>query len=792
MPERPSTRILVAVGLVAACTLALQVVLTRLFSAVLAYHFSFLAISLALVGTGAGALLVYLVPSWFERPSLEHVLARWCALFGVLLLVIPFALVRLNFTQGGGVGAQQISGRFVVNLAVACLLAALPSIAAGAVIAVAINGYTQYVGRVYAFDLVGAGLGAFVVVPLMWVADAPTLLVGVGLAAVLAALLFSPSAARERRVLGALAAVACAVVVISATTSVLFVPPRFPVGDAPRVSDRWNPLSRVVAYEHGLGPFSAAFYDRDVAPVPDVRGGEIPDWRALGTGPQSVAYELTGPGRALIIGGGGGRDIYNALSSGAERVDVIELNEGMRKAVDEDLAQFSGSPYSRPGVHTSIGDGRSVLASRDTKYDVVHIGFTNTLSGSSAAGYVLTENNLYTVEAFREYLDHLEDDGVLAVSRVRKLAGDEAIRATVLTLAALEKEGIEDPERNVVVLFNTDFLGEEYATVLARRRPFTPDELQSIQRLANERGKGVVFAPGGPYVDEWKELADAPDWRSFCEDYRLNVCPVTDDKPFFFNQTRLGQLGSTSEYYLYSVDPFTILMVTLGILVVLAVLALLLPLRLARGVTRPTVGSLSYFVAIGLGFLLLEIVLIQRFVLFLGFPTYALSVVLFALLISSGIGSALTARYRDPRRALLWSLGAVMVLAVLSAFLLQPLLRGMISLPFATKVLISVVFIAPLGIALGAAMPIGLRRFEPMYPASVPYAWGVNGVASVLASVLGVAAAINYGFAITSLIGAVCYVGALVHAAYGRWPQGDEAIESSPPVSTAAIETPAG
>src|SRR5437660_5353704 len=153
MDGKPRSRVLVAVALVTASTLALQVVLTRLFSAVLAYHFSFVAISLALLGTGGGALLVYLVPQWFEYKSLEHQLARWSALFGILLVAIPFGLVHLNLSQDEGV-----TPRFVLNLAGACLLAALPSLAAGVVVALAITGYTQWVGRVYAFDLIGAGL----------------------------------------------------------------------------------------------------------------------------------------------------------------------------------------------------------------------------------------------------------------------------------------------------------------------------------------------------------------------------------------------------------------------------------------------------------------------------------------------------------------------------------------------------------------------------------------------------------------------------------------------------------
>jgi hypothetical protein len=185
---------------------------------------------------------------------------------------------------------------------------------------------------------------------------------------------------------------------------------------------------------------------------------------------------------------------------------------------------------------------------------------------------------------------------------------------------------------------------------------------------------------------------------------------------------------------------------------------------------RPPRSSLIYFVGIGLGFLTLEVTLIQRFVLFLGFPTYALSVVLFALLIFTGLGSLLSSRWRDPRRGVLINLSVAAVLIALSAYLLQPLLANLITIPFAARVAVTVALIAPAGLTLGTAMPIGLRRLSGLHPAGLPWAWGVNGIASVLAAALGVFIAINWGFAVTTLVGLAFYLVAIAHAAFGRWP----------------------
>ena len=759
-------RTLVAVGLVAGCALALQVLLTRLLAAVLFYHFGFLAISLALLGTGAGGLLLYVRPRWFERPSVEAALARWTGLLAVLLVVVPALLVRVSYDFG-----DRIDWPLIRGLGLVCILAALPFTAAGIVIALAIKEYTRHSARVYAADLGGAALGAAVVVPLMWISDPATLIVAVGAAAALATMLFAGPRLRERALGGGLLVLAGAVTAVAASTSLLYLEPWTHVKP---YAERWTPLSRVIGYPAKPSDrFALLFYDRVYAPVPvHRRGTPNPDAARLGIRPQAIGYAMAPKRRALVIGGGGGRDIHNALSSGHRDVDVIELNQGIVDVVDEDLREWSGAPYSLPGVHTTVGDGRSILARRDTHYDQIHIGFTDTLSANSAAAFALTENNLYTTEAFNEYYDRLTPGGVLNVSRLHRLVGDEALRATVLTLEALRERGVPDPERNVVVLTSRDVLGELFGTTLSRLRPWTAAELARIRTLADRAGARVAYAPGGPYELEWAQLARAPSVREFCSNYRLDVCAPTDDRPFFFNMKRVGDIGrAPPPGYIYAVDPLRVLAVTLAILLVLCAAGFALPLLAVRRASRPALGSLTFFAAIGLGFLILEIVLIQRFVLFLGFPTYALSVVIAALLVFTGVGALLSARLPSPpRRPLAIAMAAVAVLIAATAFGLQPLLRALIDLPFAGRVAATVALLAPLGIGMGIAMPVGLQRLQALHPGGVPWAWAINGITSVLASVLGVAIAITAGFTVATLAACACYLAAAAHAALGRWP----------------------
>jgi hypothetical protein len=769
--DRPAKRVLLAVALIAACTLALQVALTRVFSAALFYHFGFLAISLALVGTGAAAMAIYLRPRRFEPPARGASLAPWCAAFAVSLVVAPAVLVRLDYTF-----ESSITLSFALTLALASVLASVPFFTAGMAITLAITQNPRWVHRVYASDLLGAGVGALAIVPAMWSAPAPLLLAALGLVASLAVVLCADSPAWRRRGLGVTAFAAVAVG-LGAATSLYELPPAI---DGDPVADRWTPLSRVVGYvSTGSSNFGTLTYDRDYAPVPRHRRGEpLPDWRSLALGPQSIGFEISPPGRALVIGGGGGRDIYNALSSGERDVDVVELNRAIVDVVDDDLGPRFGSPYSLPGVNVQVGDGRSTLAQSDARYGVINIGFTNTLSGNAAQGYALTENNLYTEEAFDEYFDHLAPGGLLTVSRIYRLVGDEALRATVLTLAALEARGISDPARHVVVLLGTDLLtAKPFGTVLAQLTRFTASQLARIKRLARERSDGLAFAPGGPYRREWRQLARAPTLDGFCSGYRVDVCPPTDDKPFFLNFERLGQIGqATPPGYLFTVKPFTVLLVALGILLVLCVLAFALPLGLVARSDRPPLGSLVLFAAIGIGFLVFEVTMIQRFVLFLGFPTYSLSVVLAALLAFTGLGAGLSGLWRRPQRALTAAMVLVAVLIVAAAFGLPPLLAALIDLPFSARILLTAVVLAPYGVLMGMAMPIGLRRLSRLHPRGVPWAWGINGVTSVLASVLALTVAITAGFTVATLLAAACYAVAAGQAISVRWP--DDQSES--------------
>ncbi len=762
--NRPPRVVILSVIIAAFVTLASQVLVTRLLSALIFYHFSFLAISLALLGTGAGGLYTALITPTSDDEGTISQLRVWMMRFSISLVLLPVVAVRLNLEY------STLTLRFVVSLLILCGFIAIPSFAGGVVIAIALRTYTQAIGRLYFFDLVAAALGAVAVVPAMWLLEPPILLLALGtVVAVVAIFLSSGSRARWGSVF--LALMTSVLLLVSFPSKLVEAPlTGLSEVDSIRVDD-WTPLSRTI----GLVPRSGeglgvVLYDRVTAPIiAYTRGDPSPGWEELKLGPQTIATAIVPTGPALIIGGGGGRDIHNLRSAGVSELDVIELNEGVRKVVDEKLAKFTGSPYSLPGVHTVIGDGRSVLSRRPAKYSQIQISFTDSLSAGGASAFALSENNLYTVEAFKEYLSKLQPGGVLAVTRLRRLVGDESLRTTIIALKAVEELGAQNPASQVVVVMGTDFFDSQFGTVMVKSTPFTDQELEIITRLADERGNGVAFASGSPSMYEWAELSAAESPEIFCRAYRLNVCPTTDDKPFFFNMKKFADIGQKTAGYSFSVDPVLILFLTFAILLLLSVLGYFIPLRRIPKNKKPPRLVLIYFVSIGLGYLIVESVMIQRLVLLLGYPTYSLSIVLSSLLAWTGIGAWFSSRFVDQRRALRIALGVATALIFSSAWWLPELVGSQITASFAVRVLIAVVVVMPFGLTMGTAMPTGIRRMERIVSESTPFAWAVNGFASVVAAAAATVLSLQLGFFATTMAGAVAYLVALVVSQAPQW-----------------------
>lgn len=800
-----------ALFLVAGAGLVAQISLTRVMSVAVSYHAAFLILAVVMLGLAASAVAVFLGMQRSERPLTvaESVRAAgWAAASSTLgLAVFVFGVAR-----DWGPSAQ------VIQIVAAAAVFFPGFYWSGAVVALILAGYPRDVGRLYWWDLLGAAVGCLVVVPLLGLAPAPTVLIGCGAVLSLACLTLSIVYGRHRAAAYVITAVSLILTVGS------FVGPegmrlRHAKGqDQSNVLwERWNALARVTVSpevpgtqqgldllrrQHGDLPADAAeqlrrlwqsgwgMSRRYTGPVPPslwlqldtdagtpiIQGGLTAGIERLGFlswDVTAVGHQIRpeGVGHAFIIGGGGGRDVLTALMHGAKHVTVAELNPAVVDAVQTAFADFSGRPYADPRVALHIGEARNFLRRADHRFDLIQMSMIDTWAAAMAGSLVLAENALYTQEAFDLYLDRLTEAGLLSVSRWydARYYGETA-RVLVLVGGALRRWPGVQPERCVALVANQGYLGTAVATVLVKRSPFSEGELAMLRQKCASKGFDVLWpkTPGetGPPFDVPALLAGNSEALA---DPRFDLTAPTDDRPFFYSiyhpwrsWAEAWRTGDWSRG-----DPGSLILgATFVTLALASWLLVARPLR-RLAATRPDLRAakkwrapLVYFACLGLGFMLAEVALIQRFILFLGHPSYALSVVLFALLLGSSCGSAITDRWPDDRVAdrARWAAGLVVGLLLVTALLVPLWLEQLFGWTLPLRVAAAFGLIAPLALGLGMLFPAGARLLRRAERAElIPWLWGINGVAGVAASVLGMMLAMQLSYTVVLLTAMVTY-----------------------------------
>jgi predicted membrane-bound spermidine synthase len=751
---------------VSLATLMLELTLTRLFSATMFYHFAFLAISLALFGSGASGVFLYLARPRLDEQRTARLMAGACALFAASTVAALFVILGhplSPFSPGLGI---------LLSLAWIYGAAALPFFFAGSVITLAISAWTREINRVYLFDLAGAALGCLLLVPALGTLGAIDTVLLVALLAALAGFLLS-----GRRAM--LALVALAAVLVAWNRAAPFIELREAKGlsEDPVVFSRWNSFSRVTVTSTPDPDRLLLYIDADAATIIHKDASDLQRHAAERDRIESLAYQAGHRDKVLIIGPGAGVDVIVARLHGARDVTAVEVNPLVARGVmsSEPFRSFSGRIYEQPGVRLVVDEGRSFLRRSDERYDLVLGTMVDTWAATAAGAFALTENNLYTREAFRDYLDRLAPDGVLSLTRWYQTPPDQLLRILSLGRVVLAERGIADARRHFAVVRGKQEGGQPLSTstVLLKPRPFSSDEIAGVEAFAERAGFDVLYTPNTRPDNDLTRLIEASDPEAFWEAFESDVSPPTDSRPFFFQSARPGQVfskrWSRGEWRRTNLGTL-VLFGVVGISALVVALFILGPLLLVRrrvAAARGRLPFLLYFAALGTGFIVVEVVLVQKCVLFLGHPVYALTVVLFAVLLWSGIGSWLAGRVRDAEvpRALRTMLLAVAGLVVVAAFGLAPVFYALVQLAAPLRVLITVLALAPLGLALGMPMPTGIRLLAGRAPELVPWAWGVNGAASVLGSVGAVALAMRWGFDVALLIAACLYLAAVLLAA---------------------------
>jgi hypothetical protein len=750
-----SLRYCLILFLVSLSMLSAQVTVTRLLSYKFFFHFVFLVISLAHLGiAGAGAWLFA-----GGRRTFTPDFFRW-ALYGMALSLLAFLGAYVGLAPEPLVGLRKLDGtQALPYLAVLSLLLVAFYFASGCVLAGAFLQYKSQFNRLYAADLGGAAAGCIVALGLMALFGPVRTVLASGFLAVCAgALVGTISAPRRKLALDGAALATTAILLLAAwggtptlERQVLLARDLDGTPLADNLPYRWTHLARV----DRLGP-SHYVIDGDAATALD-----NPDWVS------EVEFLVARlHSRVAIIGAGAGPQLREALRHQPESVLAIDINPTIIEWSRRQDSEFNGNIFNRPDVTVLVDEGRHAIRAQPGPFDVVVMHAIDTYTASSMGAYSLTENYLYTVEAFKDFNDKLSDDGVMAIRRWLFYPPRENLRLFTTIHTALAAAGVEHPEEHLIVLAPTPDWRNPAQKIMGfllfSKRPLGPDRLAVVDSFVERNNWSYLYRPGRKVDSAFADFADSPDREKFYREYPYVVRPCYDSNPFFFQFSPpfafLGQ-GTDAEGAAVYNQSTTTLFVTLGMLTVLCGVLLAWPIARYRRRERlecPSPALTTYFAALGVGFMAVELAAIQVMTLFLGHPTYALTVILLGLLAFAGVGSALV-RY-VPRQAAPRICLALSALGLLAAFGLLPLVHGLIGLPFAVRIAITLGLLFLLGVPLGMPMALGIREIGEANRLHVAWAWACNGAAGVLGTNICMIVMIYFGMPAVFVIGAACYL----------------------------------
>ena len=529
-------------------------------------------------------------------------------------------------------------------------------------------------------------------------------------------------------------------------------------------------------FEGPSPPYRVIFHDGAAAALMyGVADGELAPFEMFRHHVLTTPYLLVDEPEVLVIGVGGGADIVNALVNGARSVRGIELDPFTVELIRERHGGFTGGLFDRDDATLVVSEGRHFLRSTEDRFDLIQLTGVDTLAALSSGAYILAENYLYTAEAFGEYLARLRPGGVLSVAAIDHHPGlgysRHALRFGSLAFEALKRRGVARPQDHIAVV--SEGQGRALFEVLVRLEPFRADEIARLERFLADEGLEPWYLPG-------RERAQVPAFRtlfegaagggaSYLDKTFLDLSAPTDDRPFFFSFYKWRHLFDHRD----EIDPGhllatgqLVLVLILGVAIVFSVGAIALPLLRSRGDARDLpgrAGFLGYFAALGAGFIFAEISFVQRFLLFLGYPTYSLTVILFSFLTAAGAGAAWSGRLPDDPRRVLPALVALLTALVIGyAVVTPPLFRALLAAPFPVRVAVTFALCAPLGAVLGTFFPYGLRLVSAFSRDFSAWAWAVNGCLSVVGSVAAIMIATTFGFQVVlALVLAIYWLGAL-------------------------------
>lgn len=776
-----------AVFLVSLGTLMNEILLTRIFSVTMWYHFAFMVVSIAMFGLTFGAVAIYLFPQYFTQEATKVHLSGFSLAYALTL--IGCFLIHLRFPASGDFS---LSGVFIVGLTY--LVISIPFILGGIVITLAVTRFPSQLGKVYAADLCGAALGCLALIQSLELTDGTTAVFFCAFFIALAAALFADEAERPHLRLGGLLTALCLLGFIAANKVAIseqqsLLPIRYAKGEweLPAIYEKWNTYSRIRVIGDDRTPTPPFGWGLSPALSPDAgvrqlvvnidanAGTVLTGFEGQASQVQHLFYDISNLAHYLrpkanvcVVGVGGGRDLLSALAFQQRRVLGIEVNKDIIDLVTRVFADFTGNLHLRPEVRLVNDEARSYLVRTRETFNIIQVSLIDSWAATAAGAFVLSENTLYTTEAWRLFLQRLAPDGLLSFSRwYRENSPAEIYRLLALGVNALRQHGITDPRRHLVLARvpapqHTGDPKNGVGTLLLSPTPLSDNDLRTFADVCTRLHFDVVLSPTTCRDPMFETILKTTDLFAFAAAFPQNIAPPTDDSPFFFHLNRIRDIFSKG----FSEARVESFLVALFVFVsLLSVACILLPIRLKSEpqVTPDKHWFTLYFAGIGLGFMLIEMAFLQWLVVLLGHPTYSLSVVLFSLLLAGGIGSYLSSRF-DPGAGspgYLWAGGFSLLL--LATGLAVPHIAGIqAGAELLPRILTAMALIVPLGVFMGTAFPRGMTLCQSRCAHLASWLWGINGATSVTGSVLAVIIALEWGISAVFWVGTAGYLTAFL------------------------------
>ncbi len=764
-----------------------------------------MAVSIALLGFGASGSFLFLFPKLINVDE-KKLLGILSLLFSYTTLISYWTINNLPL-DSFRIGIDRIQ---IFYLFAEYLVLIIPFFFAGLIIGIAISKSPQHISKLYFFNLTGSAIGCLLALPIAGAGEKGIFFIA--WSGILACLFFLLPLARKFRI--------TLVWLLFLGTCILFVflfnqpnISRLRLSEYKTLSQsiraegasilltEWNPFSRIdvikspiVRVYPGLSYIYPSIPPEQLGITIDGENlsgvtrfsGRLEELEFTDYLPQASGFILKENKKLLLINPRGGLDLLTALYHKMNPITVIEENPLVMKVLKSDLKEFCGNLYEwepsppgdRDGLEVRLETARSFIGSTPDTFDIIHISLSDSFGPVSSGAFSLSENHTLTKEAFVGYLNILSPDGIISMVRWLQFPPSEELKVMAGIVESLEAKKIPNPNDNIICFrtWNT-------ATFLVKKSPFTKNEIDIIKRFCKDRRFDLIYVPGitkdevniydvfpeDYHFKTFSRLLHSKDRQGFYKDYPLNISPITDDKPFFFHFFKWRQLpvilkNIGREWKPYAGAGYLVIIIILIIALLISFILIALPLFLRKDIISNPLRQYSpflYFLSLGIGFIFIEICLMQKFILFLGHPIYAFSIVLASILFFSGLGSLYIKKWIDSPRVPFFYL-SLLVLTIFLYWLLLPLLfKSFLKSDFPMRVFISIVSLGPISFLMGMPFPCGISILSKTLKESIPHMWGVNGFASVLSSIVSMMLAVSSGYSILLILAGVSYVVAL-------------------------------